>query len=438
MSEPIRRTGLKAPIGSVFIIQWTTDAYVNCVNKFKIFGESELKSIEGRKPKPPEKKSFPQIIRGDVVCTTTIKLDGKENGFRPEMPAPKSEERGKFTTTKAVYTHVYSARFLARKVGKYEFTTVVEGTIDKTTERQEFITEVEVTPEEPISQKRKDLIATAKRWMPSSIRGAKTIPNGNKDLFDRTGWSETVAKTWQIPNPPRKKGDSSAITFETIPPPPSATFTQSASGLVSANGLGHVSAAQSSFNKNVLPGRQATWDRLVAEDKAAHDGALVDMAGIPRPTAIPVTTSCNSIANELVTIWGGTFPVDLYVMAPDKQHPLPAYYKVAKTVLAADPTALPKPGDIIYLAKPNSTAEFAHVCILVSRSSNTWVTADGGGGALPDQTAMMVDKPVEMSTGKVPIPMILSVTDGQNKPVHGWIDLDLAPHPDYDAAGNKK
>ena len=67
-----------------------------------------------------------------------------------------------------------------------------------------------------------------------------------------------------------------------------------------------------------------------------------------------------------------------------------------------------------------------HVGILVEASAGAWRTADGGGGVLPDQTASVTDRTVILENG---IPILKSPTDGKEKQLDGWVDLDKLEQP---------
>ena len=210
---------------------------------------------------------------------------------------------------------------------------------------------------------------------------------------------------------------------ETIPKTGNGEWEQK--GLtITAKGQGNLSAAQSSFNKNILPKRQAEFDALPADQKK----------GKARPTAIPITTSCNDVMSKIVGFWGSSKQMNVQTMVDAD----PAFYVKAPDAFAKSPPVLPKPGDIIYLVKEKSRGEFQHVCLLVSQSDDVWVTADGGGGALPDQTATVNNKPLSFTSNQPVVPMFASVTDGKTKAVHGWVDIDKLANPKYNADGSRK
>ena len=88
----------------------------------------------------------------------------------------------------------------------------------------------------------------------------------------------------------------------------------------------------------------------------------------------------------------------------------------------ADGTQFPKPGDIIVLRdRVGKSPGVGHVAILVVIRDTEWLTADGGGGALPDQTASVTHRTVRFVNG---IPVLKSPTDGKEKQLDGWVDLD--------------
>jgi hypothetical protein len=139
---------------------------------------------------------------------------------------------------------------------------------------------------------------------------------------------------------------------------------------------------------------------------------------------------------QLVSLWGQQFHADLNTMVK----PDPSFYVMAVDEFAKKEPQLPKPGDILFLGKENPRNEFQHTCILVSRSTDVWVTADGGGGGLPDQTARVVNKTLSLTSAKKPpqVPAFISVTDGKVKALHGWVNLDLVPNDKYNPDGSRK
>lgn len=405
MADPIQK--VTAPVGSHFLLRWTTDAYVNATNSFHLI-DGTTKEFPGR---PPKKG----ISKGDVKVSLSITKDGKADGFRVNMPKPGVEEKMKLTPAAAIYYHEYTFIFRAKEKAVYQFTV----DIPDAKPPQQIIKEVTVVDADPLNDRRQDMLDLINKWLPSSVMGAQTIPPGETtDILDKSGWDQTSPKSWSMPAPiPPGK-------IETLPMVAPQKWTQS--GLaISANGEGQISAAKASFNKFVLPARQAAWDALSDDDKKKF----------PRPSEIPIVTSCISVMGQFVKLWGNQFTADLNTM----KNADPTFYIKAIDEFAKKDPRLPKPGDILYLVKEHNRSWFQHVCILVSRSSEVWVTADGGGGALPDQTAAVVDKPVSFSSGSPPaVPLLASVTDGNNKALHGWVDIDLVPNDKYNQDGSRK
>ncbi|MEZ4359440.1 MAG: hypothetical protein R3B48_04610 [Kofleriaceae bacterium] len=405
-----------APVGSHFLLTWTTDAYVEMVNRFHLIDGTD-KEFPGR---PPRSK----INKGKITAVLTITKDGKPDGYRTTLSAPNHAER---FGAGAKFFHEYSFIFKARKPGDYVFSVAftAEPAPGKNppaiTAPPPILKEVTVTPEEPVNDRRKDMLALIDKWFPSSVYASPKIPPGEtQDILARGGWDKTSPRSWTIPEryPPGP--------IETLPKQGLAQWVQTGA-VIAAQGEGQRSAAKASYNRNVLPGRQAAWAALSDEEKKSH----------PRPLSIPIDTSCLSVMGQLVSMWGGQFKADLNTMLKAD----PAFYVKAIDEFAKPTPTLPKPGDILYLSKEKNRGEFQHVCILVSRSTELWVTADGGGGGLPEQTATVNDKPLSWTTakpGSPSVPMFVSVTDGKAKALHGWVDLDRVPNDKYNADGSRK
>jgi hypothetical protein len=404
-----------APIGSHFLLTWTTDAYVEMFNRFHL--------IDGTDKDIPGRKARNGTVKAKITALLTITKDGKDDGYRTTLTGPSHAERlgpgGKFV-------HDYTFIFLARKTGDYIFSITftaeaADGKSPPPPAPAPITKEVTVTPEEPVNDRRQDMLDLIDKWFPSAVYGGPKIPPGEtQDILARGGWDKTTTKVWTIPD------RYPAGPTEILPKQGLAQWTQ-ADKVITASGEGQRSAAKRSYNDNVLPGRQAAFDALSDEDKKGH----------VRPASIPVDTSCISVMGQLVSMWGNQFKADLNTMVNAD----PAYYVKAKDEFAKAAPELPKPGDILYLGKENNRGEFQHVCILVSRSSELWVTADGGGGGLPEQTATVNDKPLSWTTaspGSPAVPMFVSVTDGKKKALHGWVDLDKVPNDKYNADGSRK
>ncbi len=412
-----------APQGGAFLLRWTTDAYVEMVNRFQIYqlDDTAPDKFEEHKGKPPRQadKGKPQMpTKGKVTAVLTITKDGAKNGYRDNVPKPQSEER--WDPAKQKFFHEYTFFFKARFVGEYVFT--VEYTAEanqgmKLETPPPIVKEVQVVAAEKPNQRRQDLLDLIDKWFPSSVMAAPKVPPGEtQDILAKGGWSTVSDNTWVIPE------RHPAGPIETLPKEGQAAWTQSGAS-VAAKGLGQISAAKKSYNKYALPGRQAAYDALPAGEKAGH----------ARPIEIPIDTSCISVMQELMKMWGKQFLPDVGTMTK----PDPAFYVVATDEYAKASPTQPKPGDILYLGKESSRGYFQHVCILVSISSELWVTADGGGGGVPEQTATVNNKPISKSSAPV-VPMFASVTDNKNKALNGWVDLDRVPNDKYNPDGSRK
>jgi hypothetical protein len=135
------------------------------------------------------------------------------------------------------------------------------------------------------------------------------------------------------------------------------------------------------------------------------------------------TTSCGDILSTMLKLWKSTFVGAFMIRDQDSKGKSPGA-KGRGFYVEADGVKVPKPGDIIVLRNgfgPGSAGSVGHVGILVEASDTVWRTADGGGGALPDQTASVTDRTVRMEKS---IPILKSPTDGKEKQLDGWVDLD--------------
>ena len=134
-------------------------------------------------------------------------------------------------------------------------------------------------------------------------------------------------------------------------------------------------------------------------------------------------TSCGDVLKALLTLWKSNFVGAFNIRDTDATGHGPGAKKLGYYV-EADGVKVPKPGDIIVLRSgfgPSSVGTAGHVGILVEASETVWRTADGGGGALPDQTAKVTDRTVRIEKS---IPILKSPTDGKEKQLDGWVDLD--------------
>jgi len=137
-----------------------------------------------------------------------------------------------------------------------------------------------------------------------------------------------------------------------------------------------------------------------------------------------VTTSCGDILSAMLRLWRSNFVGAFMIRDLDSRGKKPGAKDLGFYVEANGANA-PRPGDIIVLRNgvgPSSSGSVGHVGILVQASTDVWQTADGGGGALPEQTATVTERTVRFDDKNIPI--LRSPTDGREKQVDGWVDLD--------------
>lgn len=409
MSDPQRP--IKTPVGSRFMLEWTTDRYVNLVNRF-VLVDGSTRDYPGQAPaKPPS--IFKKIVDLTATLTVTVDKDDVPDGFRMDVPTPETFETKKYG---AVERHGYRSYFLARVEGVYTFTVKFDHA-----EAPAFTKVVEVVAAPPLNQRRKDLLAVIDRWLPDVVPDPRKLPDGEtRSILEQAGWSLTPGtRTLDFSIPPANLPNMDDAPILPLPQPD--VWTQMGS-LVLARTQGWLEKAKAVFNAEVLPRRQAAWE------------ALPKPRSQPAPLALAINTSCGDVAGRLISMWSnGKSRVQI---ADRRKHPA---YKLASEMYARKPPVEPQPGDVIFL--DNSKRWFAHMCILISRSDDLWVTADGGGGSLPGQTAGISHKPISWTApdpNGVQVPMIASVTDNKIKIVDGWIDLDEIPNDRYDASGNLK
>jgi hypothetical protein len=134
-------------------------------------------------------------------------------------------------------------------------------------------------------------------------------------------------------------------------------------------------------------------------------------------------TSCGDILSAMLTLWKSNFIAAFGIRDTDATGHGPGAKKLGYYV-EADGVKSPKPGDIVVLRNgfgPTSVGSVGHVGILVSAADDGWSTADGGGGMLPDQTACVTKRTIRFENK---IPILKSPTDGKEKQLDGWVDLD--------------
>jgi hypothetical protein len=134
-------------------------------------------------------------------------------------------------------------------------------------------------------------------------------------------------------------------------------------------------------------------------------------------------TSCGDILAAMLRLWGSNFIGAFAIRDQDAKGRTPGAKGLGYYV-EADGTQSPQPGDIIVLRNgvgKASAGSVGHVGILVEAGEAEWRTADGGGGALPDQTASVTTRTVRFENN---IPILKSPTDLKEKQLDGWVDLD--------------
>jgi hypothetical protein len=134
-------------------------------------------------------------------------------------------------------------------------------------------------------------------------------------------------------------------------------------------------------------------------------------------------TSCGDILAAMLRLWGSNFVGAFMIRDQDAKGRTPGAKGLGYYV-EADSTQSPQPGDIIVLRNgvgKASAGSVGHVGILVEAGEAEWRTADGGGGALPDQTASVTVRTVRFENNT---PILKSPTDLKEKQLDGWVDLD--------------
>jgi hypothetical protein len=134
-------------------------------------------------------------------------------------------------------------------------------------------------------------------------------------------------------------------------------------------------------------------------------------------------TSCGDILAAMLRLWGSNFIGAFAIRDQDAKGRTPGAKGLGYYV-EADGTQSPQPGDIIVLRNgvgKASAGSVGHVGILVEAGEAEWRTADGGGGALPDQTASVTTRTVRFDND---ILILKSPTDMKEKQLDGWVDLD--------------
>jgi hypothetical protein len=134
-------------------------------------------------------------------------------------------------------------------------------------------------------------------------------------------------------------------------------------------------------------------------------------------------TSCGDVLAAMLRLWGSSFVGAFMIRDQDAKGRSPGAKGLGYYV-EADGVQSPRPGDIIVLRNGtgnSSAGSVGHVGILVESGEAEWRTADGGGGALPDQTASVTTRSVRFENS---IPILKSPTDLKEKQLDGWVDLE--------------
>ncbi len=134
-------------------------------------------------------------------------------------------------------------------------------------------------------------------------------------------------------------------------------------------------------------------------------------------------TSCGDILAAMLRLWGSNFIGAFAIRDQDAKGRTPGAKGLGYYV-EADGVQSPQPGDIVVLRNgvgQGSAGSVGHVGILLAAGETEWRTADGGGGALPDQTASVTTRTVRFENS---IPILKSPTDLKEKQLDGWVDLD--------------
>jgi hypothetical protein len=133
-------------------------------------------------------------------------------------------------------------------------------------------------------------------------------------------------------------------------------------------------------------------------------------------------TSCGDVLKALLTLWKSNFVGAFNIRDSNATGRGPGAKQLGYYV-EADGVQSPQPGDIIVLRNGVGKASagiVGHVGILVEAGETEWRTADGGGGALPDQTASVTTRTVRFENN---ISILRSPTDLKEKQLDGWVDL---------------
>src|ERR1041384_2186250 len=297
-------------------------------------------------------------------------------------------------------------------------------------ESESFEDDVTVKEGEPLNDKRQAMLDIINKWMPCSLLGQGYPQNKQPDTRP-------------------KHGDGKLKSLLEL-----AGWTEQ---------MGNSSKAKADYN-----------------NFAAHAGNLPGLGFLKEAPPIPVATSCGDTVKALLELWGVDWDQDgsgksqafgVGIEARKK-----GWYVDVFEAYSQDPPLQPKPGDILCLRQgdgPHMKAPYpvigslAHVCVVQSFSTQMLVTADGGGGVLPDQVAKADnEKTIDWTTGNAGppdkyygmpwpqvkealkkqgmdgmfddgiypngLPCVYSTTDGKSKMIDGWVDLDRVPNLNSD------
>jgi hypothetical protein len=171
---------------------------------------------------------------------------------------------------------------------------------------------------------------------------------------------------------------------------------------------------------------RAGWTTLTgaASQKVRDDN-------VANGTHNPIATSCGDVLAEALRLWKSGFVGAFMIRDIDANGHKPGA-KGRGYYVEATGSNTPLPGDILVLRDGvgrEKAGTVGHVNILVSievkDGMTRWTTADGGAGMLPDQSAQTTQRPVAFDAKNIPI--LGSPTDGKQKQLDGWIDLDRLP-----------
>lgn len=440
MADPVK-SAITVPAGKVFQLRWTIPHNVQSTASFvdtngsQDFPDSKCKFMNGHKPVDGRPA-------GTAKVTLTVKKGTDPNALQPEI---FKANRSAPTLTVAFgmkSVNHFAAPFRPGEEGvTLEFTCVVDIDAPKMKDTKTFITTVTVTEGDDINDKRQAMLDLFDKWMPTSILG-QVYPKKfgdpakypNKDILDLANWSKDTPD-WSF----------TEIDYDGNSTPHTGS------------GEGNQSFAKRQCN-----------DRMDAANKAALDKWTAAGSSGPKPVSKPhqftIVTSCGSVMGKVLQLWGCDFDnngkmatremsiADDY--PPNSKNPSqPGAKTYGYWVDAAEACKkpadagadwkpqYPKAGDIVVLWDDGQNIR-AHVCMVVSADEDTWVTAEGGGGTIPDQTASKNNKDVTWKRIDADhpkgIPHILDVTSGKVERVTGWVDLDKVPNPNFDKDGKKK